>query len=276
MNRAFIGRNYDIPTKPGTSELGVALFSSSRLIKETIDGRPSSGKWYFLLITEGSCEFICNDRSEKYGRGLLVVPPLQNSISVSLGNAFQGFLFCFPKNLVSYGWDSTLHTILSMREVKQLMNYFYLMRDVSESADHPKSCLEMSCLCRAFVASCEQHFTARTQYQGARPTEISNDFLNLVARHCDRERGLQFYADRFGITPKYLSTIISSTTNKTAGKWIVEYTIEYAKKLLTDTRMTVLDIASKMGFHSSSDFCRYFKTHTGQAPKSYRSQELLL
>ena len=70
MFQAFISRDSYTLTNPDATEFGVNLFSSSRLIKETINGRPSDGKWYFLLITEESSNYSNNDKSEEYDKGL--------------------------------------------------------------------------------------------------------------------------------------------------------------------------------------------------------------
>lgn len=46
--------------------------------------------------------------------------------------------------------------------------------------------------------------------------------------------------------------------------------IEKAKKLLTETDMSILNIALQCGFESLSSFYRRFREHTGKAPGQYR------
>lgn len=46
--------------------------------------------------------------------------------------------------------------------------------------------------------------------------------------------------------------------------------IERAATLLTSSTATLEDIASRTGFHSTSDFCRVFKKHFGHSPSIWR------
>ena len=89
------------------------------------------------------------------------------------------------------------------------------MNNVTANPGTSHSGMEMVCLCRAFVASCRQHFEMELfAKQNTRPAEIANRFLSLADRHSHRERELEFYAREMGISPKYLSAVIMSATKK--------------------------------------------------------------
>ena len=97
-------------------------------------------------------------------------------------------------------------------------------------------------------------------------------FFDCVQNHYIKERGVDFYADKLCLTPKYLSTVIRQTSGKTAGDWIDEYVILEAKALLKSTNMTIQQISDELNFHSQSFFGKYFKRLVGVSPKEYRGK----
>ena len=56
---------------------------------------------------------------------------------------------------------------------------------------------------------------------------------------------------------------------------IVNSRIDYAKRLLLSTEMTVAQIAEKSGYRSSFGFMKRFKQHTGLTPTEYRSSQAI-
>ena len=226
----------------------------------------------FLLIIEGGCVFhLLTDRSE-YGRGLVVIPPDSPDRTVILKNNFKGYLVTMPSSIISDKWSSKQYASLSEKEVVILKSYCVLMRDVLISPGAAHSSKEMLCLSRAFVASCRQHFDVEIYANSySRRAEIASGFLKMVEKYGHRERDLSFYSKRLSITQKYLSAVITSATGKKASNMLNERTIEYAKDLLMNTRMSVTDISKEMDFKNPSDFCRYFKNSTGISPNTFRS-----
>lgn len=95
-------------------------------------------------------------------------------------------------------------------------------------------------------------------------------FLNLVEIHHNEERSVGFYADKLCLTPKYLSTAIRKSSNKTAAEWIDEYVLLEAKAMLKSTNMTIQQISDELNFPLQSFFGKYFKRLTGVSPKEYR------
>ena len=73
----------------------------------------------------------------------------------------------------------------------------------------------------------------------------------------------------------YLSGYIKNTYNMTFREWITELRIDYAKRLLSESpEMTIIDIAEKSGFQSTSHFCRLFKEKTNCSPAKWRKTEV--
>lgn len=96
-------------------------------------------------------------------------------------------------------------------------------------------------------------------------------FMDLVTVYHSSERNMSFYADRLGLTPKYLSKLIKQVTGRSAPDWIDAYVILEAKNMLKYTDVSIKEIVYKLHFPNPSVFYKYFKTHTGMTPSEYRN-----
>jgi len=78
------------------------------------------------------------------------------------------------------------------------------------------------------------------------------------------------YAGEIGISENYLSRLVKNATGRSVGAWIDIVRIQRAKRLLSDTRLSIMDIASSVGVEDQSYFSRLFKKETGLTPSSFR------
>jgi len=101
---------------------------------------------------------------------------------------------------------------------------------------------------------------------------LTGRFLALLARWHTERRDLEFYAERLGLTPKYLSAAVKADTGRTAPEWIAEYVLMEARYYLKHTSLSVKEIAWELHFNNQMDFYRYFQRHAGHAPSEYRNQ----
>ena len=99
---------------------------------------------------------------------------------------------------------------------------------------------------------------------------IFEEFMNLLEQYNKQERNVSFYAEKLGITPKYLSSVVKEVSGKTAARWIDESVILEAKALLKYSGMSIQEIAYHLNFSTHSFFGKYFKQHTGTSPSRYK------
>ena len=100
---------------------------------------------------------------------------------------------------------------------------------------------------------------------------ISQEFTQLVIDYYVEERNVSFYAQKLGITPAYLSTVIKQMTGKTCTDVIADMVIMDAKAQLKSTNLPVQEIAYSLHFPNVSFFGKYFKRHVGMGPMEYRN-----
>lgn len=104
-----------------------------------------------------------------------------------------------------------------------------------------------------------------------RHTAYFNAFIEELSHNYMQERSVGFYADRLHLTPKYLTTLLRTTTGRTATQWIDDYVVLEAKNLLKYSSMNIQEVAYYLHFPNQSFFGKYFKQHTGMTPSAYRA-----
>lgn len=104
-----------------------------------------------------------------------------------------------------------------------------------------------------------------------------SEFMNLEKPHLNSELNIGVLASDFSIPQKKLSNIINKKTQMNFNKFINNYRIEEAKKLLTDERfshLNMLGIAFEAGFNSKATFYSVFKQLTGKTPNSFKKETI--
>lgn len=104
----------------------------------------------------------------------------------------------------------------------------------------------------------------------SRAEQLTADFYSLVEQNCIQHKNIAWYAEQLCITPKYLANVIKKTTGRPVGAWLDEHILLQAKTLLTTTRLTVQQIADRLGFKNQSHFGTFFRRHTGVGPALFR------
>jgi AraC-like DNA-binding protein len=74
------------------------------------------------------------------------------------------------------------------------------------------------------------------------------------------------------VSPCYFSTIFAQYVGCNFSKYLIDFRLRKAQALLTETDMSVLDIAFESGFGSLSNFLRAFRRHFDTTPSKYRAR----
>ena len=114
--------------------------------------------------------------------------------------------------------------------------------------------------------------TAAKEMSG-RAEGLYREFLTLQEQLCSHSHDVNFYADRVGVSPRYLSQVIRSMADTTP-KAIIESTLLFHIKNLLDKRpaLSFQEIAEQLDFSSQSHLSNLFKRLTGMTPTQYRNR----
>ena len=95
-------------------------------------------------------------------------------------------------------------------------------------------------------------------------------FLLEARYNCSRHRDVAWYANKVGVTPKYLTEVSKDATNRPAGDWIDEYAAIILRKELSAENLSLTELAKEMNFSSLPAFTRYVKRVLGCSPSEFR------
>ncbi|HBH20784.1 MAG TPA: hypothetical protein DHU72_03375 [Rikenellaceae bacterium] len=165
---------------------------------------------------------------------------------------------------------------LSDEQYSLAESYYLLAKKILQSSQHNKKDIIRSLLSSLSYFTddvwTKQISEAKTHKEEntVRKNQTLDRFIALVTEYHSTQRGMQFYADKLCLTPKYLSKIIKETSGRTGPEWIDSFVILESKNLLRYSELSIKEIAYKLEFPSSSVFHKFFKSHTGITPSDYR------
>ncbi|WP_010497690.1 helix-turn-helix domain-containing protein [Paenibacillus elgii] len=100
---------------------------------------------------------------------------------------------------------------------------------------------------------------------------LSQQVLSFIKdRYNDENLNISMLGEAFGLTPSYLSKQFKTQTGKALLDVISMTRLEEAKRLLPDAKLSVSEIARKVGYADINTFNRIFKKFEGITPGKYR------
>jgi AraC family transcriptional regulator, transcriptional activator of pobA len=161
-------------------------------------------------------------------------------------------------------------TPLNEEELEVLLHFYKILQMTVRIKDNPHRMEIVKLLIQAFFLGISHQFHKIPEKSKKTKQEVLVDnFINSVHKNYKQQRGVEFYADKLSLTPKYLSKVMKDTTSMSASDWIDDYVVLDAKALLKSTNMTIQQISDELNFPSQSFFGKYFKRHVGVSPKEY-------
>lgn len=105
----------------------------------------------------------------------------------------------------------------------------------------------------------------------SRSRKLIIKFLKLITLHCRKTREVSFYAEQLCITTTYLYKLTHKRWNLSPKELIDKQTICEIKSLLSNTDMSIKEIATALHFEDMPYMCRYFRQRAGLSPMEYRN-----
>ena len=104
-----------------------------------------------------------------------------------------------------------------------------------------------------------------------RQEKLTYNFVNLVSDHYLQAKNVQFYADALSISIRYLSAVVKEVAQRTPNQIISEFIVNEAKAQLSDSSISLKEIAAKLHFSDQYAFTHFFKKHQDMSPTQYRA-----
>lgn len=102
--------------------------------------------------------------------------------------------------------------------------------------------------------------------------KLSERIIDLIQNHYEAEFTLEDCASRLHYNASYLSSVFKKETGYTFSEYLTSYRLQIAKQWLTETDMTIKEIAERLKYNNSHNFIRAFRKQEEMTPGQYRSQ----
>lgn len=96
--------------------------------------------------------------------------------------------------------------------------------------------------------------------------------LQYIQLNYTKNIHIQDIADYIGITRSYLHYLFNKKERVSPQKYLLNYRMRQAMKLLATTDMMIKDVALSVGYEDSLAFSKAFRNYTGSSPSNYRKQ----
>jgi len=104
--------------------------------------------------------------------------------------------------------------------------------------------------------------------------QFFNDMLEFINNNIEKSISLNECAERFHISPSYISRMFKKYIDVNFITYINELRIKKALELLQETDLSIKEIAQRVGYNNLNYFYRNFKTLTGITPKTLKQKGL--
>lgn len=101
-------------------------------------------------------------------------------------------------------------------------------------------------------------------------SELVLSATRYIKNHCLENLRLESVAEKLSVSPNYLSTIMKKETGITFQQHIIAEKMNIARKLLDDTRMTIDEISTAVGYENYISFYNAFRKNSHMTPSEYR------
>lgn len=96
--------------------------------------------------------------------------------------------------------------------------------------------------------------------------------MNYIQKHYHEKISLEMLSEDIGFSSSYVSKCLVKHLNKNFNTILLETRCKEAVKLLSVDRLTVNEIAYKVGFSDPNYFGKCFKSYFGDSPKAYSNK----
>ncbi len=101
--------------------------------------------------------------------------------------------------------------------------------------------------------------------------DIVKSALHYIENNYFQEFDVFDLATTLGYSRSYFSSVFSKQTGTTPHRYLTQIRLKKAQQLLTETSLSVEEVAYSVGFASLQRFSESFKQHIGITPSQYRS-----
>lgn len=238
-----------------------------------------------FVMTKGTLYLEYNNRQYTVTEGqMLLLPPVEPPNNTRKGYESSACSFYWmhfgvpalppPPALISTISIPEQARLAYPEKIVILMKQLQDMSRACASA-HTLNYMTTSILCQVYddvVATySEQNVTSAITGSKKSRSQLYNDIVDYVVHNIHSGITVSQVARHFGYNDKYISHMFREISGVTLKQFILQKKAEEASFFLTDTNLSVEEIAYRLGYSDSHNFTRSYKRETGFSPTAYRN-----
>ena len=228
-----------------------------------------------LLVTAGMCRIIHggdagSDISLEHGDMLLVPADVKCDVA-GVTPDFGGECVLVDERF----FGQLAHYRLTAEKFQSIQGIFHFIRDIIRHRHINKSEMIQSMFNVLKLAVGElpyEHCTV--SHDLSHKKEVYEIFLHHLYRSFRKERQINFYANKLNVTTAYLSRTVREISGSTVNDHVASLLYKEICNMLSDSDMTVGEIAARLNFSDQSALTNFFKQRSGITPVAYRQRQL--
>ncbi len=116
---------------------------------------------------------------------------------------------------------------------------------------------------------------AEDEKEGTSPNNLDEysavvrEMITTVEESYGMRLRLDTFAEKFRLTPEYISNLFARETGMTFSNYLKKVRIEKAKELILNTDMKIYEVACSVGYPDQKYFSKVFKEYTGVSAKQF-------
>jgi AraC family transcriptional regulator len=123
-------------------------------------------------------------------------------------------------------------------------------------------------LARSYGVTDEDSHSSSPSLPGYKLRQITD----WIAEHAAEEFNLDRLASQAGLSRFHFQRLFKAATGVSPSHYQINLRMNEARRLLRETKMSVVDVALEIGYANPSHFARLFRRETGLSPSDYRRQ----
>ncbi|WP_338551878.1 AraC family transcriptional regulator [Paenibacillus sp. KS-LC4] len=265
---------------------GTLLVSHRKALSHNMPASHFHSTYEIFYLMSGKREFFIKDRTMVINEGdVIIISPniLHRTTNTETPQHERLIINIHESNMASANgsYIDTLQPLFEQEYIiikcslQDRLSIEELSKRIIEEIQDKKAGFEMyaQTLVLQLLLVCCRHIRQNSSEPLESPSpmhERISEVVQYINSHYMQELSLHPLAERFYVSPYYLSRFFKEATGFTFVEYLNSVRIKEAKKLLEQSSMKVNLIARKVGFGSVTHFGRVFKSTTGHKPLFYR------
>lgn len=254
------------------SHLG-GFFSIREGVDWSLETRSVFNQNKFYFITKGRCIIECDGKEYlgKAGSWFFIPANKPHSYHNIKSEPFQKFWIHFDL----YPNKTHISDILKLphcvdasknKKVKELFSEFTIANKSSSITDkiRVKSCL-LNLIAEYIIMSQPDNVN-----MVSKSDVCMNNILSYINDNLDKTITNEDLAKVAHMHPNHMIRFFKNKTDQTPAKYVTMQKMEYAKRLLENTEVSITEIIERIGIDDISHFSKLFKKCYGESPLKYR------